>query len=274
MQGLKEFVPTELKIQYINTLLKIGFDVIDFGSFVSPKATPQMRDTIDVLKKLEIEDSVSSLLAIVPNVRGAEDACLYHEIDFIGYPFSISENFQLKNTNATREQSLTRVEEINNLCIHNTKDLVVYLSMAFGNPYLEAWDMDIIAHWTEKLTDVGVKNIALSDTIGSSTPDVIEKVFDNLTREFPFIEFSAHLHSTPELSFEKIKSAYLAGCRSFDSTLLGFGGCQFAQENLTGNISSEILIDYLKSQDEELDLDFRQLQLAQKIARRIFKLKN
>jgi hydroxymethylglutaryl-CoA lyase len=274
MQGLEEFVPTELKIQYINTLLKVGFDVIDFGSFVSPKSTPQMRDTIDVLKKLEIEDSVSSLLAVVPNVRGAEDACLFRDIDYLSYPFSISEIFQLKNTNATREQSLLRVEEINSLCIQNFKELVVNLSMAFGNPYNEDWNWEIIANWTERLADVGVKNIALSDTIGSSTPKSIEMVCDNLTREFPFIEFNSHLHSSPELSLEKIKSAYQSGCRSFDSALLGFGGCPFAQDELTGNISTEILLDYLKSQDEELDLDFKQLQLAQKIARRIFKFKN
>jgi hydroxymethylglutaryl-CoA lyase len=271
MQGLEEFVPTELKIQYINTLLKVGFDVIDFGSFVSPKSTPQMRDIIDVLKKLELEYSVSSLLAVVPNVRGAEDACLFSDIDFLSYPFSISEKFQLRNTNATREQSLSRVDEINNLCIQNFKELVINLSMAFGNPYNEEWNMDIIAYWTERLTDVGVKNIALSDTIGSSTPEKIEMVCDNLTKEFPFLEFSAHLHSPPAFSLEKIKAAYQSGCRSFDSALLGFGGCPFAQDELTGNISTEILLDYLKSVDEELDLDFLQLQLAQKIARRIFK---
>jgi hydroxymethylglutaryl-CoA lyase len=270
MQGLEEFVPTELKIQYINSLLKVGFDVIDFGSFVSPKSTPQMRDTIDVLKKLDLENSVSALLAVVPNVRGAEDACVFPDIDFLGYPFSISEEFQLRNTNATREQSISRVDEINNLCIQNFKELVVHLSMAFGNPYDEEWNMDIIFHWIERLTDVGVKTIALSDTIGSSTPESIKLVCDNLTREFPFLEFSAHLHSTPEYSLEKIKAAYKSGCRAFDSAILGFGGCPFAQDELTGNISTEILLEYLKSEGEELELDFKQLQLSHKIARRIF----
>ncbi|HRP01964.1 MAG TPA: hydroxymethylglutaryl-CoA lyase [Candidatus Kapabacteria bacterium] len=270
MQGITEFIPTELKIQYINSLLKVGFDVIDFGSFVSSKAIPQMRDTIDVLKKLDLRDSYSQLLAIVANMRGADEASLFEEIDYLGFPFSISEEFQKRNTNSTRQQSLIRVDEISNLCASRNKEIILYLSMAFGNPYNEPWDIDIVSSWIEKLSENGIHNIALSDTIGSSTPDSIKLLFETLTKEFPFIEFGAHIHSTKETTLEKISAAYESGCVSFDSAMMGFGGCPMAKDELTGNIATEILLDYLKAKDELPELDEDALIKSQIIAKRIF----
>ncbi len=270
MQGIIEFIPTDLKIQYINSLLKVGFDVIDFGSFVSSKAIPQMRDTIEVLKKLDLRDSYSQLLAIVANTRGAEEASMFDNIDYLGFPFSISEEFQQRNTNSSREQSLLRVDEISNLCVSRNKEIVLYLSMAFGNPYAEPWDMDIVAHWVEKLNNNGIHYIALSDTIGSSTPESIKLLFNTLTKEFPFIEFGAHLHSTKESTFEKITAAYESGCKNFDSAIMGFGGCPMATEELTGNIATEILLDFLKEKDELPELDEDALIKSQIIAKRIF----
>lgn len=270
MQGIIEFIPTDLKIQYINSLLKVGFDVVDFGSFVSSKAVPQLRDTVEVLKKLDLKDSYSQLLAIVANIRGAEEATIFDEIDYLGFPFSVSEEFQKRNTNSTREQSLIRVDEISNLCASRNKEIVLYLSMAFGNPYNEPWNIDIIAEWVEKLSENGIHYIALSDTIGSSTPESIKLLFNTLTKEFPFIEFGAHLHSTKETTREKIIAAYESGCTNFDSAIMGFGGCPMAKDDLTGNISTEILLDFLKEKDELPELDEDALIKSQIIAKRIF----
>lgn len=270
MQGLEKFVPTELKIQYINSLLKVGFDTIDFGSFVSPKAVPQMHDTVDVIRKLDLYDSNTALLAIVANLRGAEQAVFFDEIDYVGFPFSISETFQQRNANSSIEQSLNRVEEIYSLCEQNNRELVIYLSMAFGNPYGDAWDDSIVAQWIEKLGDIGVNTIALSDTVGVSTPDNIRRLFNTLTYEFSFIEFGAHLHSNPNNSYEKIKAAYDAGCRRFDSAMMGFGGCPMALDELTGNIATETLLEFMKDNDEETHLDLEALRESRKIAARIF----
>ncbi len=270
MQGIIEFIPTELKIQYLNSLLKVGFDVIDFGSFVSTKAVPQMRDTIEVLKKLDIDNSYSQLLSIVANTRGADEASVFDEIDYIGFPFSVSEEFQIRNTNSTRVQSLGRVEEISNICIANNKEMVLYLSMAFGNPYKEEWNIDIVAAWIEKLIDRGVNYISLSDTTGVATPELIKSLFSDLTKEFPFIEFGAHLHSQKETSLEKIAAAHQSGCQNFDSAIMGFGGCPMAEDQLTGNISTEILIDYLKEKNDLPELDQDALIKSQIIAKRIF----
>ncbi|MBX3042583.1 MAG: hydroxymethylglutaryl-CoA lyase [Candidatus Kapabacteria bacterium] len=270
MQGLTKIVPTELKIQYINALLKVGFDTIDFGSFVSTKAVPQMHDTIDVIKNLDLNDSYSALLAIVANLRGAEQAIFFDEIDYIGFPFSVSETFQQRNANSSIEQSLLRVEEINNLCVQNNRELVVYLSMAFGNPYGDPWNEEIVAGWAEKLADVGIHTIALSDTVGVSTPESISRLFTTLILEFDFVEFGAHLHSNPSNSQGIIKAAYEAGCRRFDSAMMGFGGCPMAEDSLTGNIATETLIDFLGNMNEDCGLDLDALEYAKKIAARIF----
>jgi hydroxymethylglutaryl-CoA lyase len=227
MQGIEEYIPTATKVNYINKLLKVGFDTIDFGSFVSPKSVPQMRDTADVLRKLNLNGSSSFLLAIVANLRGAEDAVMFDEIDFLGFPFSVSETFQKKNTNSTIDQSLTRVEEIYDTCVRTNKELIIYLSMAFGNPYGDPWNFDEIGRRVEQLTDLGVNTIALSDTVGVSNPDNIKHLYSNLTAEFPFIEFGAHLHSSPDSWHEKIQAAYDSGCRRFDAAIKGWGGMPY-----------------------------------------------
>src|SRR5246500_1839064 len=247
MQGIKDFIPTEEKINYINAILKVGFDTIDFGSFVSPKAIPQMQDTDKVLSNLNLSSSKSKLLAIIANTRGAEDACKFDEINYLGFPFSVSETFQQRNTNSSIEESLTRVEEIQSLCVKHNKQLVVYLSMAFGNPYGDAWNSEICINWTKKLHSMGIRIIAPSDTIGSSTPDTISYLFSHLIPEFSDVEFGAHLHSIPEKIVEKVEAAYNSGCRRFDSAVLGFGGCPMADDSLTGNIATEAMVNYFES---------------------------
>ncbi|MCO6498900.1 MAG: hydroxymethylglutaryl-CoA lyase [Vicingus serpentipes] len=244
MQGLHDFIPTETKANYINQLLKVGFDTIDFGSFVSPKAIPQMRDTADVLTQLDLSNTKSKLLAIIANQRGATDACQFEEINYLGFPFSISETFQQRNTNSSITESLKRVEDIQNLCTQHNKQLVVYISMAFGNPYGDEWNSDIAIEWTKKLTDLGVSIIALSDTIGVSNPENIRHLFSSIVPEFNNIEIGAHLHTTPDTWEEKVAAAYKNGCRRFDGAIKGFGGCPMAKDDLTGNMPTENLIQY------------------------------
>ena len=245
MQGIKEFIPTTTKISYINELLKVGFDTIDFGSFVSPKAIPQMRDTADVLKKLELSKTKSKLLAIVANERGAQDASSFEEIQYLGYPFSVSETFQKRNTNASIEDSVYRLEKINTIASNSNKEMVVYLSMGFGNPYGDPWGPEVVIEWAEKLADrFGIKIVALSDTIGVAEPGVITSLFNQLIPALPGVEFGAHLHTTPGTYHEKVKAAYDAGCRRFDGALKGFGGCPMAKDDLTGNMPTEKMIEW------------------------------
>jgi hydroxymethylglutaryl-CoA lyase len=243
MQGLEKFVDTNLKASYINRLLKVGFDTIDFGSFVSEKAIPQMRDTAQLITKLD--DSPTKLLAIVANKRGAIDACSFDRINYLGFPFSISEEFQKRNTNKTIEQSLVSLSEIQELAFKNNKSLVVYLSMAFGNPYNEKWHEDMVALWAEKVIDLGVSSLALSDTIGVSNKSNISSLFQLLTTEFPKVEWGAHLHTTKDSWKEKVESAYNSGCRRFDAAIMGFGGCPMANDALVGNLATESLISFL-----------------------------
>ena len=244
MQGIKQFIPTEKKVQFIQSLLRVGFNTIDFGSFVSPKAIPQMVDTAEVLAQLDLSKTVSKLLAIVANVRGANDACQHPEIDYLGYPFSISENFQMRNTHKTIKQSVEILNEILNISDRHNKEVVAYLSMGFGNPYGDPWNVDIVGEWTERLNKMGVKILSLSDTIGSSDPETIEYLFSNLIPKYPEIEFGAHLHTTPNSWFEKIDAAYNSGCRRFDGAIQGFGGCPMAKDELTGNMPTEKLLSY------------------------------
>ena len=247
MQGMHDFVPTKLKSEYINSLLKVGFDTIDFGSFVSPKAIPQLRDTAEVLSQLHIEESNSKLLAIVANERGAKDAINFEEIDYLGFPFSVSETFQQRNTNSSIEKSLSRVEKIQHLATSNKKELVVYLSMAFGNPYGDTWNQDIVAQWAEKLySQLEIKIMALSDTIGVSDKENISALFSTLIPEFTDIEFGAHLHTTPDTWKEKIEASIVSGCRRFDGAIKGFGGCPMATDELTGNMPTEKMISYFE----------------------------
>ena len=253
MQGIKDFIPTTKKVAYLNSLLKVGFDTLDFGSFVSPMAIPQMRDTANVLSQLN--DSSTSLLAIVANQRGADEACSFERINFIGYPFSISEIFQQRNTNKSVDQSLTLVEELQIKCERYNKSLIVYMSMAFGNPYLEYWHEDIVAKWGEKLSNLGVKTIALSDTVGVSNPNNIKPLFSLLTQEYPHIEWGAHFHTHLESWREKIETAFNSGCRRFDGAIKGYGGCPMANDLLVGNMPTEKLLSFIQEKKYNLDIN-------------------
>ncbi len=249
MQGIKShFIPTKDKARYINSLLKVGFDTIDFGSFVSPKAIPQMRDTAEVLSMLDLQATSSKLLAIVANVRGAAEACQFEEIDYLGFPFSISENFQMRNTGKTIAQSLMALEEIMNLAIKNNKEVVAYLSMGFGNPYGDPWDVEIVGQWTDALARLGVRILSLSDTIGVADGKTISYLFKHLIPMYPRIEFGAHLHTHPDHWHEKVEAAYRAGCFRFDGAIKGFGGCPMAKDELTGNMPTEKLLSYFTTE--------------------------
>ena len=272
MQGIKQMIPTDIKVKYINSLLNIGFDTIDVGSFVSPKAIPQMHDTAQVLKQLNISQTTSKLLAIIANTRGAQDACTFDEIHYLGFPFSISETFQQRNANSSIAESLIRVEEIQNLCVQHKKELVVYISMAFGNPYGDLWNSDIVIDWTKKLSDLGVKIIALSDTIGVSNSENINYLFSNIIPEFKHIEIGAHLHSTKESALEKIDAAYKSGCQRFDVAIHGFGGCPMAKDDLTGNLATEDLERYFETNHVPLNLDTKLLQKAYEESWEVFNL--
>ncbi len=249
MQGIKDFIPTESKIRYIQSLLSVGFDTIDFGSFVSSKAIPQMADTAEVLSKLDLSKTSSKLLAIIANTRGALDASIYPQIDYLGFPFSISENFQMRNTHKTIAQSVVTLNEIMEIANSSKKEVVVYISMGFGNPYGDPWNVDIVSEWTERLSNMGVKILSLSDTIGSSDSKTIEYLFTHLIPKYPKIEFGAHLHTTPSTWFEKVDSAFNSGCRRFDGAIQGFGGCPMAKDELTGNMPTENLLSYFSSKD-------------------------
>lgn len=257
MQGIQEFIPTEKKIEYLNSLLKVGFDTLDFGSFVSPKAIPQLKDTAEVLEGLDLGYSNTKLLAIVANGRGADDASDFEEIGYLGYPFSISEEFQIRNTNADIEESFDRVRDIQEVCgIHNKK-LVVYISMAFGNPYNEKWDAEIVAKWINKLEREGIEIFSLADTIGVSNPESIDYLYKNLINDYPELEIGVHLHSNPASAQEKIKAAYNAGCKRIDSAIRGFGGCPMAKDDLVGNISTEEVLALInKNEKKSINLDF------------------
>lgn len=254
MQGIKMFIPTEKKVQYIQSLLSVGFDTIDFGSFVSPKAIPQMQDTAEVLSQLDLSITQSKLLAIIANVRGAEAAAVHDQIQYLGFPFSISENFQMRNTHKTIAESIISLQKIIEIAHKSNKEVVAYLSMGFGNPYGDPWNVDIVAEWTEKMSQMGVKILSLSDTIGSSTPEVIDYLFSNLIPKYPEIEFGAHLHTTPDKWHEKIDAAYRAGCVRFDGAIKGYGGCPMAKDDLTGNMPTEKMLTYFTENKIETGL--------------------
>jgi hydroxymethylglutaryl-CoA lyase len=254
MQGIKQFIPTSRKIAYIQSLLRVGFDTIDFGSFVSPTAIPQMKDTAEVLSALDLSNTESKLLAIIANIQGAITASQYKSIHYLGFPFSISENFQMRNTHKTIAESLVILQEILEIAKIANKEVVVYLSMGFGNPYGDPWNIQIVGEWVEKLSEMGVKILSLSDTVGSSTPDVIQYLFSHLIPKYPNIEFGAHLHTTSDKWFEKIDAAYNAGCRRFDGVIQGFGGCPMATDVLTGNMPTEKLLSYFNSKKENTNL--------------------
>lgn len=270
MQGIKDWIPTEKKVQYIQALLRCGFDTIDFGSFVSPKAIPQMRDTAEVLAQLDLSKTKSKLLAIVANLRGAQDAVKFPEIDYLGYPFSISENFQMRNTHKTIAESVALLQEILDLAHANDKKVVAYLSMGFGNPYGDPWSVEIVSEWTEKLAAMGVEIISLSDTIGSSTPEIITYLFSNLIPAYPQIEFGAHLHTTPDSWRDKVHAAAQAGCVRFDGAIQGFGGCPMAKDELTGNMPTEKLLSYFNTTKQDTQVNAISFESAYNEAIKIF----
>ena len=272
MQGIKNFIPTDLKIKYINSLLKVGFDTIDVGSFVSPKAIPQLADTASVITKLNVLESKSKLLVIVANKRGAQQAAQFDEITYLGFPFSISETFQKKNINSDIKNSLKRLEEVQSVCERNNKKLVTYFSMAFGNPYGDEWSPHIVAHWSEKLlNEFGINILSLSDTIGTSNGDSISWLFNKLIKEFPTVEFGAHLHTTPDSWEEKIKSAIGSDCIRFDSAIGGLGGCPMANDKLTGNMPTENIVEYLNSHNIQHGLNEHALKESMLISKKLFK---
>jgi hydroxymethylglutaryl-CoA lyase len=268
MQGWKTFIPTELKIEYLNQLLQVGFHTLDFGSFVSAKAIPQLADTAEVLKGLKLTNT--KLLAIIANLRGAETAVQYNEIQYLGFPFSISETFQQKNTNSSIAESLKTVEAIQNLCEQHKKRLVIYISMGFGNPYGDVYNADIALQWVEKLNALGVGIFAMSDTVGVATPATIQPIFEHLTREFPLLDIGAHFHSTPQTAQEKLQAAYNNGCRRFDMAIGGIGGCPMAQDDLVGNMATEQVLAFINQHELPLTINTEALAKAQAIAARIW----
>jgi hydroxymethylglutaryl-CoA lyase len=270
MQGVRDWIPTKEKAQFIQSLLDCGFDTIDFGSFVSPKAIPQMKDTSELLSLLDVSSTESQLLAIVANIRGAKDAVKYDQIDYLGYPFSISENFQMRNTHKTIAQSIETLKEILNLADSKNKKVVAYLSMGFGNPYGDPWNINIVREWTEKLSNMGVKTLSLSDTVGSSTPEIITYLFSELITKYPSIEFGAHLHTTTTKWKEKVSAAYLAGCRRFDGAIQGFGGCPMAKDDLTGNMPTEKILSYFAAEKVNTNVNSISFENAYKEASKIF----
>jgi hydroxymethylglutaryl-CoA lyase len=270
MQGVTGFIPTDVKARYINQLLKVGFDTIDFGSFVSPRAIPQLRDTAEVLNKLVFTDSKSKLLAIVANLRGAEDACKFEAIQYLGFPLSISETFQQRNTNKSIVEALNVVNELQDLCIKHGKKQVVYISMGFGNPYGDPYDLGVVENFADILSTLGIGIISLADTIGVSQPAQITYLFKSLTSRFSKIEFGAHLHSHPSTGFEKIEAAYFAGCQRFDGAIKGFGGCPLAKDDLVGNMATETILSFLDSRNDAPELNRHEFSTALQMADSIF----
>ncbi len=270
MQGIKKFIPTDEKVRYLQSLLGCGFDTLDFGSFVSPKAIPQMVDTAEVLSKLDLSKTKSKLLSIVANVRGAEDAVTHAEVDYLGFPFSISENFQMRNTHKTIAQSVETLQEIFNIADAANKEVVTYISMGFGNPYGDPWNVEIVGEWTERLAKMGAKILSLSDTVGSSDPETISYLFSNLIPKYPNIEFGAHLHTTPTKWHEKVAAAYESGCKRFDGAIQGFGGCPMAKDDLTGNMPTEKMLSYFTAQKVATSVNAMTFEAAYNKATELF----
>jgi len=270
MQGLPEFIPTDKKVLYLNQLLKVGFDTLDFGSFVSPKAIPQMRDTAEVLGRLDFKKSQTKLLAIVANTRGAINACFFNQINYLGFPLSISETFQQRNTNKSIVDALNSVQEIQELCSKHNKKQVVYISMGFGNPYGDPYDVEVVEKFADILATLEIEIISLADTIGVSEPEQIQYLFNTLTKKLPNVEFGAHLHSTPTTRLEKVEAAFNSGCQRFDGAIKGFGGCPMAKDELVGNMATETILSFLKSKGVDPNLNDAEFEKAMVLAAEIF----
>ncbi len=269
LQGIKAFIPTDVKVKYLQSLLRVGYDVLDFGSFVSPKAVPQMRDTHEVVKQLDLSDTKTKLLAIVANERGAAEALSYEQISYIGYPFSISENFQMRNTNTTIEDSLVLVNRLVKHASSVNREVVVYLSMGFGNPYGDPWSPGLVADWVSRLVDMGVARISLSDTVGMAQLKTITDLFAHLLQAYPAIVFGVHLHAKPNEATSKIEAAYAGGCRAFDSAIRGLGGCPMAKDELTGNVPTEKLLSFLTTQKAQLSVNMLHFEAAYNVSMQV-----
>ena len=270
MQGWAHFIPTDEKVAYLNALLRVGFDVLDFGSFVSAKAIPQLADTKAVIPHLDMSSTKTKLLAIVANTRGAQDAVAFDEISYLGFPFSISETFQLRNTNKTIAQSLVQVEEIQGLCVQHKKELIVYISMGFGNPYGDVYNAEIAINWVRKLTQMGIKTVAMADTVGMANPEIITDIYKNLLPEFTGINIGAHFHSSPDKWQEKFDAAWNSGCRRFDSAMKGIGGCPMAEDDLVGNIATELVLDWCGKNNVGTRIDNAAFSRALLMAGKVF----
>lgn len=270
MQGWAHFIPTATKVEYLNALLKVGFDVLDFGSFVSAKAIPQLVDTKEVIPQLQLDGVKTKLLAIIANTRGAEDAVQYDEISYLGFPFSISETFQLRNTNKTIAASLAQVEEIQALCEKNRKELVIYISMGFGNPYGDPYSAEVAINWVRQLTQLGIRTVAMADTVGVAKPETIQYIYSKLVPEFKDINIGAHFHSTPDTWEQKIQAAYDNGCLRYDSAINGIGGCPMAEDELVGNIATENIVAWAGKNNIELNIDREAFAAAKRMAASVF----
>ena len=270
MQGWAHFIPTAQKIDYLNLLLRVGFDILDYGSFVSAKAIPQLADTKEVTPKLDLSNTRTKLLAIIANTRGAEDAVQYDEVTYLGFPFSISETFQLRNTNKTIAQSLAQVEEMQKLCVQRNKELLIYISMGFGNPYGDEYNAEVAINWVGRLAGLGIKNIAMADTVGVAEPGNISYIYNNLIPEFKGINIGAHFHSAPDKWEEKIDAAFNAGCIRYDSAMKGIGGCPMAEDELVGNIATENIINWCEQMNIPLNINKNAFAEAWEMAGRIF----
>lgn len=270
MQGIKQWIPSEIKLDYLQSVLSVGFDVVDFGSFVSKRAIPQMSDSAYIIDQLDLSNTTSKLLAIVANERGALEACSHSSLSFLGFPFSISEIFQMRNTNKSINESFEELKRIKKIADKNNKKLVVYLSMGFGNPYGEPWNYEIVEKWIDKLSDLKIQVISLSDTIGTAVPDDIFNIFSNIIPRYTQVEFGAHFHTRPDDWFKKIDSAYRAGCKRFDGAIQGFGGCPMAKDELTGNLPTEKLISYFNSINKKPNINSLNFESCYNHALRLF----
>lgn len=270
MQGWKHFIPTKQKVEYINALLQVGFDTLDMGSFVSPKAIPQMADTADVIRSINMQDTATKLLVIIANVRGAEEACNFEAVTYLGFPFSVSETFQQRNTNSSIKASLNRLHEIQNICVTHNKQLVVYLSMGFGNPYGDAYSAEIVYEWAGKIADIGVKTISVADTIGIANPEQISNIISCLVKMLPDRQIGVHLHSAPDRWQPKLEAAFRAGCMRFDGALNGIGGCPMADDELVGNLDTGEMIAYFKEFNVLKPLNDDALRRSLELADKIF----
>ena len=270
MQGIKQWIPSEIKLDYLQSVLSVGFDVVDFGSFVSKRAIPQMSDSAYIIDQLDLSNTTSKLLAIVANERGALEACSHSSLSFLGFPFSISEIFQMRNTNKSISESFEELKKIKTISEKYSKNLVVYLSMGFGNPYGEPWNYEIVEKWIDKLSDLKIQVISLSDTIGTAVPDDIFRIFSNIIPKYTQVEFGAHFHTKPDDWFKKIDSAYRAGCKRFDGAIQGFGGCPMAKDELTGNLPTEKLISYFNTLNKNTSINSLNFESCYNHALRLF----